>query len=133
MKIEKKHIIIAIVVAVAVYLLYKRGVFGKKEGAEGSNASVTIDPVEDVIAESGMYNSEAKEVRSNIKKIKADEAWNEKVEEQADQLGRTYEQNLVINAYWTLYYNSEGNLKDENISDNLKNHIYKEMQTLKDL
>ena len=136
MKIETKHIIIAIVAAVAVYLLYKRGVFGKKDtadtvGIDTVDPDDTVDPVEEIISISGMTKTDATKVRQVINKIEASPSWKESIENKAVLKGLSYEQMLVLDAFWTLYYNSEGGFKDSNIDETTKSYVWKVQSNIK--
>ena len=132
MQIEKKHIIIAIVAFVAVYLLWKKGVFGKKDSDEAvAYDAPKADTFEQVISASGMTTADAEYVRQLRKKIEASSDWRTKIELIAN--GLSYEQNLVLNAIWTKYYdNATSDFKD-GINDTTKSYVWKVQSNIKNM
>ena len=109
MKIEKKHIIIAIVAAVAVYLLWKKGVFGggKDTGGSGSAAD-PADSLEGVISASGMKRADAASVRSFANRVEKDMSYKASIESKAKDNGYTYYQQLALDALWIKYSGEDG-------------------------
>lgn len=112
MKIEKKHIIIAIVVAVVAYLLWKRSSFVVTDGSSGTGASQKTT-VDGVLAAAGA-NSELKRYARNIERsIEKDPKWKQSIMDQADNNGYTYAQQVVLAAIWLKYTDNEGHWKDD--------------------
>lgn len=110
-EIEKKHIIIAIVVAVAVYLLWKRSRSVETGGSSGTGASQKTT-VEGVLAAAGA-NSELKRYARNIERsIEKDPKWKQSIMDQADDNGYTYAQQVVLSAIWMKYRNEDGTWKE---------------------
>lgn len=111
MKIEKKHIIIAIVAVVAIWLLWRKGVFGSGTGTTGSSKDGYTDPtdsLEGVISASGMSNADANTVRKFKAKVDKDTlSWKADIEDKADNNGYSYYQQLALDALWAKYYNAE--------------------------
>lgn len=112
MKIEKKHIIIAIVVAVVAYLLWKRSRSVVTDGSSGTGASPKTT-VDGVLAAAGA-SSELKRYARNIERsIEKDPKWKQSVMDKADDNGYTYAQQVVIEAIWMKYRNEDGTWKDD--------------------
>lgn len=113
MKIEKKHIIIvAIVVAVVAYLLWKRSRSVVADGSSGTGASQKTT-VDGVLAAAGA-NSELKRYARNIERsIEKNPKWKQSIMDKADDNGYTYAQQVVIEAFWMKYRNEDGTWKDD--------------------
>ena len=112
MKIEKKHIIIAIVVAVVAYLLWKRSRSVETDGSSGTGASQKTT-VDGVLAAAGA-SSELKRYARNIERsIEKDPKWKQSIMDQADDYGYTYAQQVVLAAIWMKYRNEDGTWKDD--------------------
>lgn len=112
MKIETKHIIIAIVVAVVAYLLWKRSRSVAPDGSSGTGTSQKTT-VDGVLAAAGA-NSELKRYARNIERsIEKDPKWKQSVMDQADDNGYTYAQQVVLAAIWLKYTDNEGHWKDD--------------------
>lgn len=111
MKIEKKHIIIAIVVAVVAYLLWKRSRSVATDGSSGTGASPKTT-VEGVLAAAGA-NSELKRYARNLERsIEKNPNWKQSVMDKAADNGYTYAQQVVLEAIWMKYTNEDGTWKD---------------------
>lgn len=135
MKIEKKHIIIAIVVAVAAYLVWKK----RKGQTEAGNTSSAVyaDSVDSIIAASGMTSSDAAKVRSFVQGIEASAVKKEQMEQKAISRGFTYAQMLVLDGLWTIYCkmdNGTSVFKDE-YADNatVKSYYWRVAKAIKSL
>ena len=112
MKIEKKHIIIAIVVAVVAYLLWKRSKSVVTDGATGTVASPKTT-VDGVLAAAGA-NSELKRYARNIERsIEKDPKWKQSIMDKAADNGYTYAQQVVLEAIWLKYTDNEGHYKED--------------------
>lgn len=126
MKINKKHIIaILIVVAVAAWLLWKKGVFSKVGDSTGTD-TVTGGGIDPIIAASGMTTSDARFVRSYAAKIESSLSDKADTEDKAIRRGYTYEQMVVLDALWTKYcrmVNGTSQFKD-GLTDSQKNYYW---------
>ena len=112
MKIEKKHIIIAIVVAVVAYLLWKRSKSVETDGSSGTGASPKTT-VDGVLAAAGA-SSELKRYARNIERsIEKDPKWKQSIMDKADDNGYTYAQQVVLEAIWLKYTDNEGHYKED--------------------
>lgn len=102
MKMNKKTIIILIVVAVAVYLLWKRG---KESQAvvTSSGSGLSKYSVDDVIAAAGITGSRAETVRKEVNYLNSTIGWRATIEDKAEETGRTYEQQVVITALYSFH------------------------------
>ncbi|MCR5040056.1 MAG: hypothetical protein K6A94_12075 [Bacteroidales bacterium] len=102
----KKIIIIAIVAAVVGYLLWKRS---KQTGSSTTDAPASgsgLDKydVDDVIKAAGITGTKATLVRKEANYLNSTLNWRSGIEEKAQQKGRTYEQQLVIEALYAYHY-----------------------------
>ncbi len=103
---KKKTIIILIVLAVAVYLLWKRGTFSKVTGSFGSEPDAHVDdPTSlDYILEHINFNDdERKRIESRRQKSLTDKSYYQKILGKANEKGRSFDQQLVLDAIWSLY------------------------------
>lgn len=111
MKIEKKHIIIAIVVAVVAYLLWKRSKSETEGTGTGTGAPTKSDL--DVILDAAGANSALKQyVRNFAQSVEKNPKWKQDIMDKASDNGYTYAQQLVLDAFWTKYHNEDGSWKD---------------------
>lgn len=116
MKISKRIILIIIVVAVAAYLLWKQGVFGKKDDTEkagtssdsggSSSSGLTTDQIIDRIT--GDPAAHKHHFREIVRQILSSAEWTESVQKWADEKGVSFAQAAVINASYTDYYVNQG-------------------------
>lgn len=128
MKIEKKHIIIVLVVAVIAWLLWKKGVFSKALTDATGIAASPIDPadsLEGVIAASGMTTAEARFTRDMAQSVEKSLSWKASIEEKAKERGLTYWQMLCIDAMWQMYYDSATNDFKPGTTEDTKAHVWK--------
>ena len=102
MKIEKKHIIIAIVVAVVAYFLWKRYKNSQADDTAEKTVPVTSD-VNAILKAIGASDSQKDKIREIVRKINASTDWKRSLEEKAEEEGLTYEQEAVVAAIWTVY------------------------------
>lgn len=107
MKLEKKHIIIALVAVVALWFLWKKGLFGKlvsKAGAEtpseGGPSAIDLEYVLTHIAFNATERAKIEEVR---KKTESDDSWRQSIQAKANKNGFSYDQQLAMDAIWLLY------------------------------
>ena len=105
----KKIIIVAVVVAVAAYLLWKRGKGNDidRYGTAGGDISEPAEPVlteEQIIARlTSCPAGHKKYLRSEVAKINANDAWKRSVQEKASNNGTTYPKQCVMDASWLVY------------------------------
>lgn len=136
MKIEKKHIIIALVVAVAAWLLWKKGVFSKAIADATGIAASPIDPadsLEGVIAASGMTTAEARFVRDMEKAVEKSLTWKASIEDKAKDRGLTYYQMLALDAMWQMYYDSATNDFKPGTTEETKSHVWKVQKAIQNI
>lgn len=101
---KKKTIIILVIVAAVVFLLWKKGVFSKKETLSTVAVDTGKHDIDAIIAAAGITGSKATLVRKEANYIDSDPEWKVAVEEKAATKGRTYEQELVIDALYAFHY-----------------------------
>ena len=106
----KTIIIIAVVVAVAAYLFWKRGkgnaaVKGGTAGGDDDTVPTTNELTEDqIIARLTSCPADNKKyLRSEVAKINANDAWKRSVQEKASNNGTTYPKQCVMDASWVVY------------------------------
>ena len=106
----KTIIIIAVVVAVAAYLFWKRGkgnaaVKGGTAGGDDDTVPTTNELTEDqIIARLTSCPADNKKyLRSEVAKINANDAWKRSVQEKASNNGTTYPKQGVMDASWVVY------------------------------
>lgn len=113
--INKKTIIIALIVlAVAVYLLWKRGTFSKVTGSFGSEDAHVDDPTSlDYILEHINFTSaERAKIVALSKACEADAARKQRMQDKAIEKGHSYDQQIVLDAIWLLYHSDSGWIDD---------------------
>ena len=109
--LEKKHIIIiAIVLAVVAYLLWKRHKSSETGGDTGGPEKSELDAILDEVGASASLKSY---VRSIAKSIEKDPKWKQSIKDKADDNGYTYAQQVVLDAIYMKYTDSEGNWKEK--------------------
>ena len=101
---KKKTIIILVIVAAVVFLLWKKGVFTKKETLSTTAVDTGKHDIDAIIAAAGITGSKASLVRKEARYIDSDAAWKAQIEENAPTKGRSYEQQLVIEALYAFHY-----------------------------
>lgn len=109
LKLNKTTIVILIVAAVAVYLLWKR----HKESAAadtGDSSTAASDPTSlDYILENITFTSaERAKILALKKKADNDASYRQKIQDKADATGRSFDQQLVLDAIWVLYHSDSG-------------------------
>lgn len=107
MKIEKKHIIIAIVVAVVAYLLWKRSK-SETEGTGTGTGKTTKSDIDAILDAAGAKAALKQYVRNFALSVDKDPKWKQDIMDKADNNDRTYAQQLVLEAIWTKYTDSDG-------------------------
>lgn len=115
MKIEKRHIIILIVAAVAVYLIWKKKKESETPGdgtVGGTNAGGVATGAKDsldYIYASGLLNTNEKKRCETVRRRAEDSlSYKAQVEAEAARKGYSYDQMIVMKAIWELY-NPTGN------------------------
>lgn len=109
MKIEKKHIIIAIVVAVAVYLLWKRGMFAKVSagsdlGEGGGSYATDTTSLSYILSHINFTIDERNKINAMAARAKSDESYYQYIASKAYEKGHPFDQQLVLEAIWSLYH-----------------------------
>lgn len=109
MKIEKKHIIIAIVVAVAVYLLWKRGVFAKDTGTgdDGTGGSPTASSpasLDYILTHVTFNGAERERINSVYNRAMTDKSYQQWIQAEANAKGYSFDQMVVLKVLWALYH-----------------------------
>ena len=107
MKISKKTIIVLIVVAVAVYLLWKKGKENKEAANLNEGSGLSKYSVADVIEAAGLTGERAHVVRQEVNYLNSTTVWRSAIENKAEEKGRTYEQQVVIEALYAFHYTKE--------------------------
>lgn len=100
---KKKLIIVLIIVAVAVYLLWKKGVFSKKVAGETLTgpAPGTLDYY---LANIDFTTTERNKILAVKDAVAASVTWREQLQAKANANGRTFDEQLVLAAIWLLYH-----------------------------
>ena len=103
---KKRTIIILIIVALAVFLFWKKRQSEKAVADVVSEAGTGLNKydVNDVIKAAGLTGSKATLVAKEVKYLKSNLRWNAAIEEKAETKGRTNEQQLVIEALYAFHY-----------------------------
>lgn len=102
MKLNKKTIIILIVVAVAVFLLWKKGVFSKK--TTDTDAGPTPGTLDYILANVAFTPAEINKIKALKTAVEASTTRREAMQAKADQKGHTFDQQIVLDAIWLLYH-----------------------------
>lgn len=112
MKLNKKTIIILIVVAVAGYLLWKNRKNTTVAAATVAGGTVSLDPtnLEDVIAAAQISNSLAAIVRQKYADADAMQSLKDTIQRKANDKGNTYAQQVLFEALYVVYHmkNADG-------------------------
>lgn len=143
MEKKTKTIVIVAIVALVVWYLWKKGVFGKGSGSSSGSsnssapAGVDLNSVESIIAASGMTSSDAAAVRKFANSVNSSLVKQQKMERKAAERGYTYAQMLVLDGLWTVYCTMDGDksvLKPEYANDSTaKNYYWKVSKTIMNL
>lgn len=109
MKMNKRLILILIVLAVTAYLLWKKGVFAKDESAgAGTGGNAGAKSTKAIIdALTGVAGSHKDYLRKYCEQIESDPEKKASVEAKAADNGVTYAQQAVMDASYVLYYTNE--------------------------
>ena len=102
MKLSKKTIlIIAIVVAVVAYLVWRKR--QNSDDIEAPASTSTSMSVKSILASIGADSTVKSYVNSVVTSIANNAEWKQKIINQANAEGITYEQAAVLNALWLMY------------------------------
>lgn len=97
---KKRTIIILVIVALVVFLIWKKRQSEKALAGNGLNKH----DVNDVIKAAGLTGSNATLVAKEVKYLNSTTDWRNKIESKAAEKGRTYEQQVVIEALYAFHY-----------------------------
>lgn len=104
MKINKKTIIILIIVAVAAYLVWKRM---KDKGIEVADVSLTASPdktsLNYILTHVDFNATERQKIEKLRQAAEASEMTYQTILAKANAKGTSYDQQLVLEAIWSLY------------------------------
>ena len=107
MKMNKKTIIILIVVAVAVFLLW-RSSKKKSEGAGGNAAGDTDTTTLNYILSNIDFTTEERNRIMALKnRVETDAAYRASIQSKATANGRSFDQQMVLDAIWLIYHPAE--------------------------
>lgn len=112
---KKKTIIILIVLAVAVYLLWKRGTFSKVTGLSGSEPDAHVDDptsLNYILEHINFTSAERAKIVALSKACEADAARKQWMQDKAIEKGHSYDQQIVLDAIWLLYHSDSGWIDD---------------------
>ena len=105
MKIEKKTIIIIIVVAVVAYLLWKRmkgsSTVTLTETVVGSSPDKTS--LDYILSHVNFTSDERKKIESYRQSCETSNTTRQSIEAKAYEKGRSFDQQLALDAIWVLY------------------------------
>lgn len=110
MKIEKKHIIIAIVVVVALWLLWKRGVFAKtsltggNDGTGGGSSAANKASLDYIMTHIAFTAEERAKINAMYDRAMTDKSYYQSIMAKANANGHSFDQQLVLDAIWGLYH-----------------------------
>ena len=111
---SKKTVILIILLVVAAFIAWKKGLFAKLTGGSSTNytpaepASASTDDLEGIIEQTSMTAIEKKRCLEWAKNIenwaRNNDKWTVKgVEDKAIQNGVTYKQQIVLDAIWQMH------------------------------
>lgn len=103
---KKRTIIILVIVALVVFLIWKKRQSEKALAGMASEAGNGLNKhdVNDVIKAAGLTGSKATLVAKEVKYLNSTTDWRNKIESKAAEKGRTYEQQVVIEALYAFHY-----------------------------
>lgn len=105
MKLNKKTIIILIIVAVAGYLIWKRM---KEKGVSVEDVNLTASPdktsLNYILTHVDFNATERNKIEKYRQAAEASEMTYQSILGKANATGRSYDQQLVLNALWMLYH-----------------------------
>lgn len=103
---KKRTIIILVIVALVVFLIWKKRQSEKALAgmASGTGNGLNKHDVNDVIKAAGITGANATLVAKEVKYLNSTTDWRNKIESKAAEKGRTYEQQVVIEALYAFHY-----------------------------
>lgn len=108
LKISKKHIVIVIVALVAVWLLWKKGLFSKlKASTSGTSAPATGDASIDldyILSHVVMDGRERNAINTFAEKCKTNAETRQNIQAKAYKNGVSFDQQVAFDAIWMLYH-----------------------------
>lgn len=110
MKLNKKTIIILIVVAVVGWLLWKRYKTNAVTGTDSTASTKTLDPnnLEDVITAAKINSAQAEKVRQKARDCEASVTMHDSIAQKAADKGNTFEQQVLFEALYPLFHVKQG-------------------------
>lgn len=108
-KEKKVYIIIAIVVAVAVYLFWKRGVFAKgtdpgDDGTGGSPTTSSPASLDYILTHVTFTGNERERISAVYNRAMTDKSYQQSIQAAANAKGYSFDQMVVLKALWALYH-----------------------------
>ena len=109
MKLNKKTIIILIVVAVVGWLLWKRYKANNAVATE-TTTGTKLDPnnLEDVITAAKINSAQAEKVRQKARDCEASVTMHDSITQKAADKGNTFEQQVLFEALYPLFHVKQG-------------------------
>lgn len=106
MKLNKRTIIIVLIVAVVAYFVWKKmkAATATANDSTPTVSGVDLDSVDSIIGAIGATSSEKTYVKRIEQKIADSPTWQSRIITKADNNGLTYAQQVVCDAYWLLYH-----------------------------
>ena len=104
MKMNKKTIIILIVVAVAAYLVWKKRKEGKAVSTTDTGTGALPGSLEYILANVPFTNKEIRKINATMARVNASTVAREEMQAKASRNGNTFDEQVVIDAIWLLYH-----------------------------
>lgn len=134
LKISKKHIVIAVVALVAVWLLWKKGLFGKlKDSASGSGSSGTGDTSIDldyILSHVVMNGQERNAINKLAEDCKTNADKRQQIQAKAYKNGVSFDQQVAFDAIWMLYHKYENGVWSSDWTDTRGKTLNQEIKNL---
>lgn len=116
MKLNKRTIIIVLIVAVVAWFIWKKmkAATATANDSTPNVSGVDLDSVDSIIEAIGATSSEKTYIKRIEQKIADSPTWQASVATNAENNGLTYAQQVVCDAYWLLYADTENSVwKDD--------------------
>lgn len=123
MKIEKKHVIVLIIVAFVLFVLWKRGVFNKDSTGNSTETPKSNLDLDYILSHVAFTGTERNRIRKIYKGILAKLSWRELISSKSIENGTSFDQQAVLDALWLLY-------DDGTIDDTRYHDLLEKVQTL---
>lgn len=104
MKMNKKTIIILIVVAVAAYLIWNKRKAGKTVTVSDAGTGAIPGSLEYILANVPFTNKEVRKINATMARVNASTIAREEMQAKASRNGNTFDEQVVIDAIWLLYH-----------------------------